>query len=198
MRTVLCILDGFGIQPPGAGNAIELARKPNYDHLCAHNPYTTLQASGLAVGLPDGVMGNSEVGHTNIGAGRVIYQTVVRIDQAIANGKLAHNPPLREAMAIGRSQALHLLGLVSHGKVHSSLDHLKALLKLAKDRKVERVYVHAFLDGRDTPPKSALTYLDQVGQWIKGIGVGAIATVSGRYYAMDRDKRWDRTQKAYN
>jgi 2,3-bisphosphoglycerate-independent phosphoglycerate mutase len=193
----LIILDGWGINPRTDGNAIAQARKPNWDELTARYPHTSLGASGERVGLPPGQMGNSEVGHTNIGAGRIVDQDLVRISKAIRSGEFFRNPVLLQAMAKAKSAQLHLMGLVSDGGVHSSIEHLFALLELAKREKVERVYVHAFLDGRDAPPTSGLGYIQQLEDFIARLGTGRIATVMGRYYAMDRDKRWDRTQKAY-
>jgi 2,3-bisphosphoglycerate-independent phosphoglycerate mutase len=185
----LIILDGWGLAPPGPGNAVELASTPVFDGLWARFPHTTLAASGRAVGLPEGQMGNSEVGHTNLGAGRVVRQDLVRIDDDIASGAFAENPVLVEACERARASALHLLGLVSDGGVHSHIRHLQALLELARARGVERVHVHAFTDGRDVSPTSGAGFLDQVP---------GVATVSGRYYAMDRDRRWDRVKRAYD
>jgi 2,3-bisphosphoglycerate-independent phosphoglycerate mutase len=163
----------------------------------ARFPHTRLEAAGEAVGLPAGQMGNSEVGHLNLGAGRIVYQDLTRISLAIANGSFFANPVLREAMEKARSSALHLMGLVSDGGVHSHLEHLYGLLELARRHGLSRVFVHAFLDGRDVPPASALTYLEQVEERCRQIGVGRLATVMGRYYAMDRDRRWERTERAY-
>ena len=193
----LIILDGWGINPRTEGNAIAQARKPNWDELTARYPHTSLCASGECVGLPSGQMGNSEVGHTNIGAGRIVDQDLVRISKAIKSGEFFQNPVLLQAMSKAKLAQLHLMGLVSDGGVHSSIEHLFALLELAKREKVEQVYIHAFLDGRDTPPTSGLGYIRQLEDFIARRGIGRIATVMGRYYAMDRDKRWDRTQKAY-
>lgn len=194
---VLVILDGWGLGPD-SGNAIRAARTPNIDRLQSLFPAAALQASGIDVGLPPGQMGNSEVGHLNIGAGRVVYQDLTRISKAIEEGTFFTNPRLVEAMAaVPPGGALHLLGLLSDGGVHSSLDHIEALLRMAKQQGVPRVYLHPFLDGRDVPPKSALGYLEWLEEACRRIGVGTIATVGGRYYAMDRDKRWDRTAKAY-
>ncbi|HWP34797.1 MAG TPA: 2,3-bisphosphoglycerate-independent phosphoglycerate mutase [Thermodesulfobacteriota bacterium] len=198
--TLLVVLDGFGLRAERDHNAVALARTPVLDTLRARYPHTRLAASGLAVGLPPGQMGNSEVGHTNLGAGRVVYQDIVRISRAIEDGRFFDNPALVEAAdaAVARGRALHVLGLVSDGGVHSLLDHALAVVELAARRGVARILLHAFLDGRDTPPKSALGYLGQLEAAIASKGWPArIATVSGRYYAMDRDKRWERTERAY-
>ena len=196
---VLVIFDGWGLRKEREANAIAQARTPVMDELnrtCAH---TALDASGPAVGLAPGVMGNSEVGHLTIGAGRVIYQDVMRITKAIETGALAGNPALGEAMArAGSAHTLHLWGLLSDGSVHSHIDHLLALLEMAAARQVGQIAVHAVLDGRDTPPRSALPYIDRLEAAMRRLGRGRIATVSGRYYAMDRDKRWERTQRAYD
>ena len=198
-KVLLCILDGWGIRQERDANAILLAGTPHLDKLASPYPFTELQTAGLAVGLPEGQMGNSEVGHTNIGAGRIVYQDLVRINRAAESGELGQNPVLRAAMdgvkADGKS--LHLLGLVSPGGVHSSMEHLYALLRAARERGIPHVYVHAFLDGRDTPPQSALGYVEELERFLHETHSGRIATVSGRYYAMDRDKRWDRVQLAY-
>ena len=194
----LIIIDGWGYSPRKDGNAIALAATPYYDELCEKYPQTLLVASGERVGLPAGVMGNSEVGHLNIGAGRVIRMDVSRVDYDIAVGEFFRNEVLVTAMdAVKQRGALHLMGLLSDGKVHSSIEHLYALLKMARDRGVLRVLIHCFLDGRDTPPSSAVNYLKALQNKIHEIGIGEIATVIGRYYAMDRDKRWERTQRAY-
>jgi 2,3-bisphosphoglycerate-independent phosphoglycerate mutase len=185
----LIVLDGWGLAPPGPGNAVDLARTPVFDDLWARYPHTQLEASGRAVGLPDGQQGNSEVGHTNLGAGRVVLQDLVRIDADIESGAFAANPALVEACRRGRDSALHLLGLVSDGGVHSHVRHLEALLRLAADQDVERVYVHAFTDGRDTSPTAGAGFLESIP---------GVATVCGRYYAMDRDGRWERTQRAFD
>ncbi len=197
---LLAILDGFGWREEEEGNAVKLARTPTLDWLFSAYPWTLIQASGEAVGLPDGQMGNSEVGHLNIGAGRIVYQEFTRINLAIRDGSFFENPVLKEAFlrAKKRSRRVHLLGLVSEGGVHSHLEHLFALLKMAKKLGMERVFVHSFLDGRDTPPKSALSYIRQLEEEISQIGVGKVATVLGRYYAMDRDRRWERTKLAYD
>jgi 2,3-bisphosphoglycerate-independent phosphoglycerate mutase len=196
----LIIIDGWGHSAARDGNAIALAATPFYDELCEKYPQTLLEAHGSRVGLPAGVMGNSEVGHLNIGSGRVIRMDVSLVDHEIETGEFFRNKVLLSAIegARNRDQALHLMGLVSDGQVHSSLTHLYALLKLAKDSNLSRVYVHCFLDGRDTPPSSATQYLAALQQKMNAIGVGEIATVVGRYYAMDRDKRWERTKRAYD
>lgn len=197
---MLMILDGWGLNPNKKANAILNANTPNYDHLLACYPHTTLEASGLAVGLPQGQMGNSEVGHLNLGAGRVVFQDLTRISQDIDTGNFYENSALVLAVdkARDRGKALHLLGLLSDGGVHSHMDHLIALLKLCKERGLSKVYLHAFLDGRDVPPANAGLYIEQIEDIMRDFGVGAIATISGRYYAMDRDRRWDRIQKAYD
>lgn len=199
-KGILCILDGWGISPKTFGNAILKASTPNMDFFSQHFPHTKLSCSGEAVGLPEGQMGNSEVGHLNLGAGRIVYQDLVRINIAIRNGEFFQNPIFLNAMRIAREKgsALHLLGLVSDGGVHSHLNHLFALLEMAKQNGLSKVYIHAFLDGRDTPPKVAENYLHLLTDKIKELGVGQIVTISGRYYAMDRDKRWERLKKAYD
>jgi 2,3-bisphosphoglycerate-independent phosphoglycerate mutase len=196
---LLMILDGWGIGSAGEGNAVRLARTPFLDKLAASYPTTRLQCAGLAVGLPEGIMGNSEVGHLNIGAGRIVYQDLLRIDRAIADGSFSRNEVLTTVMsAVGeRRSALHLLGLVSDGGVHSQLDHLLALVDMACQKGLERVFIHAILDGRDTPPDSGVGYLTRLRKHLEAIGCGKIATVCGRYYAMDRDSRWERIEKAY-
>lgn len=196
----LIIMDGWGMgDPKDKSNAIEAANTPVIDGLLAKYPHTELLCSGGAVGLPDGQMGNSEVGHTNIGAGRVIYQELTRITKAIREGDFFENEALRAAVdaAKAKNGALHLMGLVSPGGVHSHIQHLYALLELAKRAGLKQVWVHAFLDGRDVPPSSAIGYIHELEMKIRELGEGRIATVSGRYYAMDRDKRWDRVAKAY-
>ena len=196
---VLVILDGWGCAPPGPGNAVAVADTPAFDRLWATQPHGLLEASGLAVGLPRGQMGNSEVGHLNIGAGRVVYQDLTRITKAIADGEFFENPVLRRAFAEARERraTFHLMGLVSNGGVHSDLGHLKACLDMAKREGMADVVVHAFLDGRDTPPKSSPEFLTEVQAHMTVAGVGRYGTVSGRFYAMDRDTRWDRIEKAY-
>ena len=196
---ILMILDGFGIAPK-EGNAIKAANKPNIDRLFSNNPITQIGASGLDVGLPDGQMGNSEVGHTNIGAGRIVYQELTRITKTIQEDKLKDNEAIVKAMdnALEKGTSLHLMGLMSPGGVHSHMEHLYGILQLAKDKGLEKVYVHAFLDGRDVPPASAKEYIQECVDKMAEIGVGKIATISGRYYAMDRDNRWERVVKAYS
>jgi 2,3-bisphosphoglycerate-independent phosphoglycerate mutase len=196
---VLTILDGWGICDTVEGNAIVCARLPAYNHLWQRYPHTVLSASGEAVGLPEGQMGNSEVGHLNIGAGRVVYQELTRINRAIRDRSLFQNPVLVDAMhrAREKDQGVHLMGLLSDGGVHSHINHLLALMDLAREQGVENLYLHCFLDGRDVPPANAKEYIIQIQQKIKEIGLGKIATVMGRYYAMDRDKRWERVEKAY-
>lgn len=195
----LVILDGFGMTDTGPGNAVALARTPNIDDLFATCPWGTLQASGLAVGLPEGQMGNSEVGHLNIGAGRVVYQELTRIDKAIEDGTLPKNEVLASAMdaAVASGKAVHFMGLVSDGGVHSHQQHLYALLRMAAARGATRIFVHAFLDGRDVAPDSGLRFVRQLEGVLEGIGVGRVATVMGRYYAMDRDNRWERVERAW-
>lgn len=200
MNTMLMILDGFGKGTDDAcTDAIALASTPNLDRLFSTFPNTTLTASGIAVGLPEGQMGNSEVGHLNIGAGRVVYQDLTRITQEIEKGDFYNNSELNAAMdhALSRDSSLHLMGLLSDGGVHSQISHIFALLELAKKKGLDRVYVHCFLDGRDVPPRSAQIYLNQLDHFMEQLGVGKIASISGRYYAMDRDRRWDRTRLAY-
>ncbi len=196
---ILCILDGFGIAPE-AGNAIYAAKTPNLDRLFAENPTTAIGASGMDVGLPDGQMGNSEVGHTNIGAGRIVYQELTRITKSIKDGDFFENEALCGAIdnAIKNNSTLHLMGLLSDGGVHSHNTHLYGILELAKRKGLDRVCIHAFLDGRDVPPSSGKDFVQACEDEIKKIGVGTIATVMGRYYAMDRDNRWERVVKAYD
>ena len=195
---MLVIIDGWGYRADPFGNAIAAATKPNWEALWARWPHTTLAAAGEPVGLPAGQQGNSEVGHLNIGAGRIVYQDLTRINRAIEDGSFARNPVLRAAMMSARDgPALHLLGLVSPGGVHSSSAHLVALLELAHQVGLRQVFIHMFTDGRDEPPTSAAGYVQNLVDAIDRIGTGQIASVSGRYYAMDRDKRWDRTERAY-
>lgn len=196
---ILIILDGYGVREADQYNAVTLAKKPNLDRLFDGNPYTQLGASGRSVGLPEGQMGNSEVGHLNLGAGRIVYQEITRIDKSIEEGEFFKNPALVEAMEKAKKDRvrLHLLGLVSNGGVHSSIEHLFALLKLAKMRRVPDVFVHAFLDGRDCPPTSGAGFIQQVLDFSQEERVGELASVCGRYWAMDRDKRWERISKAY-
>ncbi|MGN1051163.1 MAG: 2,3-bisphosphoglycerate-independent phosphoglycerate mutase, partial [Acutalibacteraceae bacterium] len=195
---ILMILDGFGIAPD-KGNAIVSAKTPNLDKILKDNPVTSIGASGMDVGLPDGQMGNSEVGHTNIGAGRIVYQELTRITKSIDDGDFFENEALKKAIdnAKNNGKALHIMGLLSDGGVHSHNGHLYGILEMAKRNGLCDVYVHAFLDGRDVPPSSAKDYVAQCSEKMKEIGVGKIATVMGRYYAMDRDNRWERVEKAY-
>ncbi len=195
---ILMILDGFGMAGDN-GNAIKAANKPNIDKLFSSNPITEIGASGMDVGLPDGQMGNSEVGHTNIGAGRIVYQELTRITKTINEDKLKDNEAIVAAMdkALENGTSLHLMGLLSDGGVHSHNTHLYGILELAKKKGLEKVYIHAFLDGRDVPPSSAADFVKACMDKTEEIGVGKIATVMGRYYAMDRDNRWDRVEKAY-
>lgn len=197
--TVLMILDGYGLSDSVKGNAIAQAKTPVMDKLMAECPFVKGNASGLAVGLPDGQMGNSEVGHLNMGAGRIVYQDLTKITKSIQDGDFFENKALLDACANAKKHdsALHMFGLVSDGGVHSHNTHIYGLLELAKRQGLEKVYVHCFLDGRDTPPESGKEYVEDLEAEMKKIGVGEIATVSGRYYAMDRDNRWDRVEKAY-
>ena len=197
---VLVILDGWGYRAETKANAIALARKPNYDRLLREYPNTLIQTSGPFVGLPEGQMGNSEVGHLNIGAGRIVQMDITRIDLMIQNGEFFSNPTLLGAMKNARAggRRLHLFGLVSDGGVHSQQEHLYALLRMAKQNGVDRVFVHAFMDGRDTLPTNGAGYLEQLQQKMRDYNTGRIATVNGRYYAMDRDRRWERIAKAFN
>jgi 2,3-bisphosphoglycerate-independent phosphoglycerate mutase len=197
---VLVILDGWGYAPPSKANAISLARKPTCDKLIGEFPNTLIHTSGRFVGLPDGQMGNSEVGHLNIGAGRVVYMDITRIDLMIQNGEFFRNPTLLKAMNNAKSNGrrLHIFGLLSDGGVHSHQEHLYALLKMAKQQGVERVVVHPFTDGRDTLPTNGAGYVQKLQQRMRELSVGHVASVSGRYYAMDRDRRWERNAKAFN
>mgnify|MGYP005801540727 CR=1 FL=1 len=197
---LLMIMDGVGLNDEEKGNAFKLANTPNLDRLTIKYPNTYIKTSGMAVGLPEGQMGNSEVGHTNIGAGRIVYQELTRITKEIEDGNFYNNEQLKYAMEnVKRNDStLHLLGLVSDGGVHSHIKHLYALLEMAKRENVKNVYVHAILDGRDTPPTSAVDYIKQLEEKMKELGVGKIATISGRYYAMDRDNRWERVKLAYD
>jgi 2,3-bisphosphoglycerate-independent phosphoglycerate mutase len=197
---VLVILDGWGYRAESNANAIALARKPNYDRLLRECPNTLIQTSGKYVGLPDGQMGNSEVGHLNIGAGRIVQMDITRIDLMIQNGEFFCHPVLLAAMKHARAaeRRLHIFGLVSDGGVHSHINHIYALLKMAKQHGLDRVFVHAFMDGRDTLPTSGVGYVEQLQQKMREYHTGKIASVSGRYYAMDRDRRWERTAKAFN
>ena len=193
----IIIMDGFGISSKEEYNAVARAKKPNLERFWKNYPTTTLAASGLAVGLPCGQMGNSEVGHLNIGGGRIVYQDYTRISLAVEDGSLAENPVLLGAMQKAKEAKLHLIGLLSDGGVHSHITHLYALLEMAAKMGHKQVYVHAILDGRDVPPRSALTYIQELEEKISRIGTGRVATVSGRYYTMDRDRRWERVEKAY-
>ena len=198
--TTLIILDGFALGEDNPGNAVQAARTPHLDYLFCQYPFCQLDASGLDVGLPDGQMGNSEVGHTNIGAGRVVFQDLPRISRAIEDGSFYQNPAYLAAMDACAAQgtALHLMGLVSDGGVHSHIDHLFALMELARRRGLEQLYIHAFLDGRDVSPTSGEGFVRQIQEKCRELGVGTIAHVMGRYYAMDRDSRWPRLQRAYD
>jgi len=195
---VLIVLDGYGLRDDPRDNAVAMARKPNLDGFMASYPHTRLAASELKVGLPEGQMGNSEVGHLNMGAGRVVYMDSVRITRAIRSREFFENPTLVEAMDRVRERgALHLLGLVSDGGVHSYQEHLEALVGMARQRSLPRVFIHAILDGRDTPPSSGAGYMEELQAFLAREGVGRIAVVTGRYYAMDRDKRWERLERAW-
>ena len=198
--TTLIIMDGFGIAPPADDNAVTLAKTPVLDKLFQEYAHTTLSASGLDVGLPAGQMGNSEVGHTNIGGGRVVFQDLPRISRAIEDGSFFKNEAYNQAMdnCLENGTSLHLCGLLSDGGVHSHIEHLFALLQMAKDKGLTKVYVHCFLDGRDVSPPSGKGFVQALADKCAQLGVGKIATVMGRYYAMDRDKRWERVQMAYD
>src|ERR1700756_6069785 len=187
---ILIILDGWGYSPKIEANAIALARKPTYDRLLRDYPNTLIHTSGPFVGLPEGQMGNSEVGHLNIGAGRIVHMDITRIDLMVANKALDQVPLFQQAMDRGRQRQLHFLGLLSDGGVHSHIHHLFALLEMAKQQKVEKVLVHCFMDGRDTPPNSGRDCVRQLQQKMRELGVGEVATLGGRYYAMDRDNGW--------
>lgn len=197
---VLIVLDGWGIAEPSPSNSISAAKTSNMDYLITHFPFCRLEANGLSVGLPEGQMGNSEVGHLNLGAGRIVYQDFTRINLAIEDGSFFKNQILKDAFLRARDnkKRVHLIGLVSDGGVHSHLNHVLALLKMGDRLRVKDIVIHAFLDGRDTPPQSAIGYLEKLEEAIKEIGAGCVATISGRYYAMDRDRRWKRTKKAYD
>ena len=198
--TTLIIMDGFGLRAEASGNAIRTAATPRLDQFFQDFAHTELSASGLDVGLPDGQMGNSEVGHTNIGAGRVVFQDLPRITKSIADGDFFQNPAYLHAMdqCLQNDTSLHLMGLLSDGGVHSHLDHLFALLRMAKEKGLTKVFIHAFLDGRDVSPTSGADFVARTVEACREIGVGRIATVMGRYYAMDRDKRWERVEQAYD
>ncbi|QUH25997.1 2,3-bisphosphoglycerate-independent phosphoglycerate mutase [Serpentinicella alkaliphila] len=196
----LIILDGFGLSDENIGNAVKKAHLPNYNKLINRYPHTKIQASGLAVGLPEGQMGNSEVGHLNIGAGRIVYQELTRISREVKIGKFFKNETLLRIMKYvnNNNKKLHLMGLLSDGGVHSHIEHLFALIDMAKENNLKDLVIHCFLDGRDTPPKSATEYITQLQEKVDNIGIGRISTVSGRYYSMDRDRRWERTVLAYD
>ena len=198
--TTLIIMDGFGLTGGAAGNAVHAANTPRLNQFFSEFANTTLRCSGLDVGLPDGQMGNSEVGHTNIGAGRVVFQDLPRITKSISDGDFFTNEAYIAAMdnCLAKKTSLHLMGLLSDGGVHSHIEHLFALLKLAKEKGLEKVYIHAFLDGRDVSPTSGADFVAATVEKCREVGVGKIATVMGRYYAMDRDKRWDRVEQAYD
>ncbi len=198
--SMILIMDGFGLNPGEYGNAVKKADTPNLDRLFTEYPFTSLDASGEPVGLPEGQMGNSEVGHLNIGCGRIVYQDLLKITNAVRDGSIRNNSALSLAMdhAIKNDSTLHLFGLLSDGGVHSHTDHLAALIDMAKDKGVKKLAVHCFLDGRDVPPRSAVPYIEALENKLAEADIGRIATVSGRYYAMDRDKRWDRVKKAYD
>lgn len=198
--TALVIMDGFGLSDAEEGNAVYQGRTPNFDRYWNEYPHTTIHASGLDVGLPEGQMGNSEVGHLNLGAGRIVYQDFTRVTKAIEDGDFFHNQALKKAMdnVKAKGTKLHLMGLVSDGGVHSHMEHLYALLDLAKKQGIEEVYIHCFMDGRDVPPASGKDYILTLEERIRESGTGKIATVMGRYYAMDRDNRWDRVRQAYD
>ncbi|MGE3920695.1 MAG: 2,3-bisphosphoglycerate-independent phosphoglycerate mutase, partial [Gammaproteobacteria bacterium] len=196
---VLIILDGFGYRQDKEHNAIAAANKPHWDELIHHYPHMLIEGAGSAVGLPEGQMGNSEVGHLNLGAGRTIYQDFTRIEHAIEDGSFFKNSVLLNALETAKEHqsAVHIIGLMSPGGVHSHEDHIHALSKLAAKQGIQKLYLHAFLDGRDTPPKSALSSLEKTEDLFRKIKTGQFASIVGRYYAMDRDKRWDRTHIAY-
>ena len=196
----IIILDGFGWREDDHGNAVNQANKPNFDRYMNEYPHATMQAAGLAVGLPEGQMGNSEVGHTNIGAGRVVYQSITRIDKAIADGEFAKNETLLETFehVNTHDSALHLFGLVSDGGVHSHMRQLNAFIEEAKKNGVKRVYIHAFTDGRDVAPNSAADSIQELQNFLAEEELGEIATITGRFYAMDRDNRWPRVKRAYD
>ncbi|MDK2866938.1 MAG: 2,3-bisphosphoglycerate-independent phosphoglycerate mutase [Clostridiales bacterium] len=198
--TALIILDGWGQSSSTTGNAVAMAKTPNFDRLLETYPHTLIGASGMDVGLPDGQMGNSEVGHLNIGAGRIIYQELTRVTKSIADGDFFENQAFLKAIenAKAKGSKLHVWGLLSDGGVHSHINHLKALIKLAKDQGLDNIYVHGFMDGRDTSPTGGVDYVRTLEAYMDEIGFGCIASLSGRYYAMDRDKRWERIEKAYD
>ena len=195
----LIIMDGFGISENEKGNAIKAANKPNLDRLMAEYPTSTIKTSGLAVGLPEGQMGNSEVGHLNIGAGHIVYQSLTLINKSIKDGTFFENEKYLNTIksAINNNKKLHIFGLLSDGGVHSHINHIKAIFKMAKNNGLNNVYLHAFMDGRDVDPNMGADYLEQMQQTFDELGVGCIASISGRYYAMDRDKNMDRIDVAY-
>ena len=196
---MLVILDGFGMgDQSDTTNAVVQAKPLCFNQLWDTYPHTKLEASGLAVGLPEGQMGNSEVGHLNLGSGRIVYQDLTRITKDVESGEFYNRPVMKELYEVAKKQSLHLIGLVSDGNVHCSLDHIKAVIKGAHDHGIEHVYVHALLDGRDVAPQCAQGYLEDLEAYMAELNCGKIATVSGRYYAMDRDNRWDRVELAYN
>ncbi|NLG38211.1 MAG: 2,3-bisphosphoglycerate-independent phosphoglycerate mutase [Clostridiales bacterium] len=198
--TVLIVMDGFGLAEPSDTNAVATARKPNLDRLMAEYPTTPLRCQGMDVGLPDGQMGNSEVGHLNLGAGRIVYQPLTRVSKSILDGDFFSNPALTGAMdhARGHGTALHLMGLVSNGGVHSHIDHLLALVRMGRDAGISRIFIHCFMDGRDVPPSSGKAYIETLERSLLELSAGRIATVSGRFYAMDRDNMWERVAIAYD
>jgi len=199
-KVILTILDGFGLSNVKKGNAITKANTPNLDRIFANYPFSQLQASGKSVGLPEGFMGNSEVGHLNLGAGRIVYQELTRIDKSIEDGDFFTNPAFIKAIENAKQSngRLHIMGLLSDGGVHSHINHLKALFELAEKQNFKNLTIHCFMDGRDTPPDSGKNYIQELSDFINLKGFGEIGVISGRYYAMDRDKRWDRVEKAYN
>ena len=198
-KALLIILDGYGVSDSQEGNAIYSAKPEFINKLFAERPYTTLAASGLEVGLPAGQMGNSEVGHLNIGAGRIVYQDITRINKSIEDGDFFTNKAMNDVMdkMIATDHSLHIYGLVSDGGVHSHIEHIYAILELAKRKGLKKLFIHCFTDGRDTSPTSGVHYVKAVHEKTKELGVGRIATISGRFYAMDRDNRWERIEKAY-
>ncbi len=199
-KVILTIMDGFGLSEQEFGNAVKAAKTPNLFKLFTTYPFSKLKASGLAVGLPEGQMGNSEVGHLNIGAGRVVYQDITRINKAIEDGSFYENPVLKEAFIKSKEKGkrIHLFGLVSDGGVHSHINHLKALVQMGRETGQKNIVIHCFTDGRDTPPDSGIEYIEELEKFLERMGFGTIGTVSGRYYAMDRDKRWERIKLAYD
>ncbi len=196
---VLCIMDGFGLGTDDSVNAIKAAKTTNLSEIMSNNPMTSIEASGLAVGLPDGQMGNSEVGHTNIGAGRIVYQELTRISKSIKDGDFFENKAINDAIdnCKAKNSAFHIMGLLSDGGVHSHIEHIEALVRAAADKGIGDIFIHCFMDGRDVPPTSGIEFIDALEKSLAAIGAGSIATVMGRYYAMDRDNRWERVEKAY-